>query len=60
MNGRKLDWSKAKWDGLKGGLVPTGEDLDPREEASLQEWHNTKKGIRPYQEPAERRKTNAR
>ena len=56
MNGRKLNWTNAKWDGLKGQLTPTGEDIDHFEEAKLQEWHDAKKGVLPYREPSERDK----
>ena len=53
MSAKKLDWNKAKFDGIKGYLVPTGEDIDPREEEKLQAWHAAKKGIRPRPEPPE-------
>jgi hypothetical protein len=43
MAGQKLDWDKAKWDSIKHSLVPTGEDIDPYEEAKLQEWWESKK-----------------
>ena len=45
MNGRRLNWSKAPFDGIKGDLVPTGEDINDYEEAELQALHEAKKGI---------------
>src|ERR1700677_735990 len=45
MNGRRLSWSKAPFDGIKGDLVPTGEDINDYEEAELQALHEAKKGI---------------
>jgi hypothetical protein len=55
MNGKRLDWDKAKFDSVKGNLVPAGEDINPYEEAKLQAWHDAKKGMKPYREPPTQR-----
>jgi len=54
MNGRRLNWDKAKTDSIKGMLAPTGEEIDPYEEVKLEEWHAAKKGVPLPVEPIER------